>query len=208
MTGTGWLYCGGLLLLGGALYLVLAGQYPWLSGTEVREELVKVGIQVFVFGLAGGGVKLLLDRQAEERKFRSDILERLGRAHQDVYRVRRLLPSASPEEKRALLRELMDARQELGATSHVLRLGKLGAEVEKVRAEMDAMRDYLEVVIQGALAPEGTPDYSAFLEWQVEDGPYQARFKDPYFRVKELVDPSFRRPTKKAKTEKPAVAVS
>jgi hypothetical protein len=188
---TGWLYGAGLVLVGGALLLVLGGSYPWLSGAEVRQELVKVGIQVFVFGLAGGGVKLLLDRQAEEKAFRSDILERLGRAHKEVYRVRRLLPSADSSEKRTLLRELMDARPELGATTHVLRNGNLDTAVE-IRKLMNAMRDYLEEVIEGALTPDATPEYAAFLNWQAKEGSYQTRFKQPYLRVKELVDPSFR----------------
>ena len=192
---TGWLYCGGLLLLGGALSLVLAGQYPWLSGTDVREELVKVGIQVFVFGLAGGGVKLLLDRQTEERRFRSEILERLGRAHKDVYRIRRLLPTSGDEERRALLRELMDARQDLGATSHALRIGDIGAKLEAIQRETRAMRAYLKKVIHGAFAPPDSPErqpFTDFLNWQVEECPYKTEFKKPYLRAKLLVDPSFR----------------
>lgn len=190
----GAIYCVGLLALGGALAFVLGLSHPpWLAHAAVKEELVKVAIQVIVFGLAGGGVKVLLDRKAEQRWFRSDMLERLGNAHRSVYRVRRLLPLSRPEEFPQLLGELMDARQGLGATYHAARVWGLGARVKDIQRETEAMRKYLEDVICGALASHGAPEraaYEAFLNWRVADS-YEHAFKKRYLAAKKMIDASF-----------------
>jgi hypothetical protein len=190
----GWIYCVGLLAIGGALWVALTVTPPWMSADDVHAELVKVALQVVVFGLAGGGVKLLLDRQTEYRKFRADLLDRLGRAHKEVYRVRRLLPTGNPEEDRRLLGELMDARQDLGAAYHAARIWGLGSKVKDIQRETEAMREYLESVISGALAAEDAPSrgaYVAFLGWRTP-GEYESRFKASYTKAKKLVDPRFR----------------
>jgi hypothetical protein len=203
----GVIYVVALVVVGGALGIVLTGATPWMGGTEVKAEVVKVAIQVVVFGLAGGAVKLLLDRQAEARRFRVDVLERIGRAHKDVYRVRRLLAAAPPDAARELLGELMNARQELGAAYHLMRVWGLGGKVADVQQETEAMRSYLEEVIIGASASDGTPErgaYTAFLAWR-QPGPYEDRFKAPYKRAKGLVDPNFR-PDEESRSESPMTA--
>lgn len=186
--GLGALLCG--------LVIVLNVQTPWMSGAAVREELTKVAIQVLVFGMAGGGVKLLIDRQAERRRFRADMLERLGQAHKVVYRARRLLANCAPETSRELLGELMDARQELGATTHVIRASRSGGDSDAVRDAIAAMRGYLEAVITGALAAPDSPDraaYAAFIDWQSETGSYNEVFKKLYEKAKELIDPKLKK---------------
>jgi hypothetical protein len=181
-----WLYVVGLVVLVVALTIVLTLPDPWLSGRVVREELAKVGIQVVVFGLAGGGVKLLLDRQAEDRKFRADLLERLGQAHKVVYRVRRLLPGSDAVKARELLGELMDVRQDLGATTHVMR-----GKIANVSQAIDAMREYIEAVVQAALAADdssGRGPYAEFIDWKTL-GAYETGFKMHYRNAKRLIDP-------------------
>lgn len=182
-----WLYPVGLVALVVALSIVLTGQDPWLTCSATREELAKVGIQVVVFGLAGGGVKLLLDRQRETRQFRSDMLERLGQAHKVMYRVRRLLPGSDPDTVRELLGELMDARQDLGATTHVMR-----GRIEEVPLKIEAMRRYIEDVTKSALANDGSPEskaaYAEFIDWRTE-GSYEVVFKQSYREAKRLIDP-------------------
>jgi hypothetical protein len=192
----GWIYALGLVAVGGALAIILRATPPWMLAGDVKEEAVKIGLQVFVFGLAGGGVKLLLDRQTEHRKFRAEMLDRLGQAHKRIFRVRRLLPVSSAESVHELLGELMDARQDLGATNHAVRVGGLGARIEEIQQETKTMRDYLDEVIRGALAEEGSAErgvYTAFLSWNTQ-GPYEERFKKSYLNAKKLVDPSFKPP--------------
>jgi hypothetical protein len=184
----------GLVLIGGALAFVLGSTPPWMMPATLKEELVKLGLQVVVVGLAGGGVKLLLDRQQEHRKFRSDMLERLGRAHKDVYRIRRLLPKSDDKETLALIGELMNVRQDLGFVYHVVRVWGLDESIQKIQTEIEAMRKYLETVTAGALSPPEAPEHAAykdFLDWQKDEGRYQEEFKARYRKAKQLVDPSF-----------------
>lgn len=71
----GRVYFVGLLALGVALAVVVVGVTPpWMKPEAVQEEAVKVAIQVLVFGVAGGAVKFLLDRQAALKTFRSEML--------------------------------------------------------------------------------------------------------------------------------------
>jgi hypothetical protein len=190
----GVLYCLGLLIVSGALAWALSTGSTGMTPNEVKAEVVKIGLQVVVFGLAGGGVKLLLDRQGELRAFRTDMLDRLGTAHKDVYRIRRLL-GLNPDDTAELLGELMDARQDLGAAYHTARIGGFSRRIVQVRAETDGMRAYLEGVIVGALAADDTPEraaYTAFLDWRRGSEAYDTEFKHRYFRAKGLIDPSFR----------------
>lgn len=205
-----FLYLVGLGALLCVLLIVLTGQNPWMDEGAVRQELVKTGIQVLVFGLAGGGVKLLLDRQAERRRFRSDMLERLGQAHKIVYRARRLLPTCDPETARELLGELMDARQELGATTHVIRTHRFGGESKEVRRRIAEMRKYLEAAVVGALAAPNSQErkaYTEFINWQQETGSYTDVFKTHYKEAKYLIDPDLRNQDDSAPSAKSAKPV-
>jgi hypothetical protein len=187
-------YCLGLLLVGGALVGVLSGDAPWMDSMEVRQEIVKIGLQVIVFGVVGGGVKLLLDRRAEYRAFRTDMLERLGKAHRDVYRIRRLL-GVTGTDTASLLGELMNARQDLGAAYHFARSWGFRRKLAQIRRETDCMRSYLKRVIEGALARDDAPErivYTDFLDWRVEHSAYNSEFKKHYSDAKQLIDPSFR----------------
>jgi hypothetical protein len=189
----GLIYFGGLVVTGVVLAIVLWGDSPWMMPGAFKEELVKAGIQVVVFGLAGGGVKLLLDRQQENRKFRSDMLERLGRAHKDVYRIRRLLPLSDSKETLAILGELMNVRQDLASVYHVARGWGLGSSLQSIQSQIEAMRAYLEAVTAGATSPPDSPEYAVykdFLDWRREDGRYQSEFKARYKKAKLLLDPS------------------
>lgn len=186
-------YCAGLLLVAGTLWWAV-GRPGWMPRETFRDELVKTGLQALVFGLAGGGVKVLLDWQARRRDFRAEILGRLGRAHKDVYRVRRLLASTPDGAERAkLLGEMMDARQDLCATNHTVGVRGLGSVATQVKDATTLMRTYLEDVIEGALAPDGDQrreKYVAFLDRGRSD--YLQGFKKPYELAKRLVDPTFK----------------
>jgi hypothetical protein len=187
------LYFGGLLAVGLALWWMASHQ--WMGVSTSKEELFKVGIQVFVFGLAGGGLKLLLDHQSEQRAFRAAMLERLGQAHKSVYRIRRVIAaSASSEDHSRLLGELMDVRQDLGTVYHVVRVWRLGRKVAALQRHTNQMRQYLEAVIESALTPAGDPRrlaFDEFLNWREPGGAYQTRFKVPYVSAKKIVDSSF-----------------
>ena len=183
------------------LVLVAAGlSYAWVAGwapdTEVKSQLFEIGLQVLIFGILGGGVKLLLDRQNDLEEFRDDMLDRLGRAHREVYRIRRLLPTATEEQRRELLGELMDARQDLGATYHAARAWGVTKKLEEVRAHINAMRAYLEDVIEGALeAPNAANNrkraaYEAFIDFRNAARAYDKGFKASYDKAKRIVDPS------------------
>jgi len=87
-------YLAGVLSVGVGLWLAQRAQ--WMKQESLKEEAFKLGLQVLVVGLLGGAVKLLLDQQEQQRNFRTEMLERLGRAHQIVYRVRRLYETADP----------------------------------------------------------------------------------------------------------------
>jgi hypothetical protein len=187
------LYILGLLFVGGALIAVLSAETAWMPIPDVKAELVKIGLQVFIFGLLGGGVKLLLDRQAELRDFRRQMLERLGKAHKEVYRIRRLL-GINAEDTPKLIGELMDARQDLGAAYHLARIWGFARSLTQIQRETEGMRAYLEAVIVGALAADDAPErtaYISFLDWRGGSGAYDAEFKERYVRAKQLVDPNF-----------------
>lgn len=193
------LYWAGLLVVGGALCLMVSD--AWIAETSFKEELVKTGLQVLVFGIAGGGVTWLVDRQRQQRELRADLLARLGQAHKDVYRVRRLLTLAADSAERAkLLGELMDARQDLGGASHSARVWDLGGRRIEVQKTMQGMRDYLKTVIDGALASDDHPDKAVYVDFLAREGEcktYLASFKNPYLRAKQLVDPTFVRVRKR-----------
>ena len=165
-----------------------------MSHEKVREELVKVAIQVLVFGIVGGGVKLLLERRAAHRRFQADMLDRLGRAHKEVYRIRRLLPNSDAATARVLLGQLMDARQDLGAAYHAARIWGLGPQILEVQNHTEAMRAYLEAIVSSALAAADSPErgrYVEFVDWPTV-GSYERDFKARYLLAKKLVDPAFR----------------
>jgi hypothetical protein len=190
----GAFYCFGLLLVGGALVAVQSLDTPWMPFSVMKAELVKIGLQVVVFGLLGGAVKLLLDKQTEFRTFRADMLERLGRVHKEVYRIRRLLGINAADHSK-LLGELMNARQELGAASHLARIWGFGSKLKQIQRETEDMRTYLERVIVGALTADDAPKravYIDFLDWRGGSGTYNKEFKEHYLKAKKLVDPSFR----------------
>src|SRR5262245_31583412 len=112
---TGYFYSVSLVIIVAALVFVMTVPSPWMTHADFKKELVQVGIQVVAFGLVGGGIKLLIDRQQKYREFRADMLDRLGSAHRDVYRIRRLLQVSEQKETPALLGELMNVRQNLGS---------------------------------------------------------------------------------------------
>jgi hypothetical protein len=188
---TSRVYLSGLVLVAAALgYGWHAG---WAPDTEIKEQLFEIGLQVLVFGILGGGVKLLLDHQDDLEEFRSEMLERLGRAHREVYRIRRLLPSATEEGRRKLLGELMDARQDLGDTYHAVRSWGLGKKIDGVCTHINAMRAYLEEVIEGALEPTDPAKrtaYEGFIDFRNGGTAYEKGFKESYVAAKAIVDPS------------------
>jgi hypothetical protein len=188
---TSRVYLSGLVLVAAALISAwLAG---WAPDTEIKSQLFEIGLQVLVFGILGGGVKLLLDHQNDLEEFRSEMLERLGRAHREVYRIRRLLPTASDDARRALLGELMDARQDLGDTYHAARGWGLNKKLDETRAHINAMRDYLEEVIEGALEPAEPSKraaYEAFIDFRNSVPAYENGFKASYVSAKAVVDPT------------------
>ena len=193
------LYLLGLTVVGLALIAALRADPAWMEPKELKAELVKLGLQVWVIGLAGGALKWLLDRQAEHRAFRENMLERLGDAHREVYRVRRLL-SADSANRLTLLGELMNARQALGSAYHVGRIKGLDPKWVQVQTETEAMRDYLEEVINGGLASEDSEQrrkYLDFLRWRDEGSGYEIEFKKRYTDAKQLIDPSFEPSSKK-----------
>ena len=160
------------------------------------DQLVKVGLQVLVFDLAGGFVKFLIDRAAELRNFRSEILRRLGNAHRTVYRVRRLLEGVDKDKRGQLLGELMDARQDLGSVYHDVRVTRLlePRARKEVRNKIKSMREYLEDVIEAAIIDDAAKQnaYTEFVDFRGSRR-YEEEFKDRYFSAKELVDPRFKR---------------
>jgi hypothetical protein len=171
--------------------------YAWVAGwapdAEIKSQLFEIGLQVLIFGILGGSVKLLLDHQNDLEEFREDMLDRLGRAHREVYRIRRLLPTASEEARRELLGELMDARQDLGDTYHAARGWGLNRKLDETRAHINAMRAYLEDVIEGALEPSDAPKraaYEAFIDFRNAAPAYEQGFKASYEAAKAIVDPT------------------
>lgn len=188
------LYCAGLVGLTIALWLAVSRGH-WMDLAVLKSELVTIGLQALVFGLAGGGIKLLLDQATAQRKFRSEVLERLGQAHKQVYRVRRLLKVSSEAEQRRLLGELMDARQELGSVYHDVRLWLKPRNQESIQGHLQGIRDYIEKVVEGALAPDRDTSkkavYEEFLRFG-EPGRYDTDFKSRYLQAKTLADTSFK----------------
>jgi len=187
-------YCAALVVIGTATGLAVA--HEWMAVSQFKLKLVEVGIQVFVFGVAGGLVKLLLDSAAELRNFRSDVLSRLGQSHRTVYRVRRLLRIASDDEYGQLVGELMDARQDLGGIGHDIRItGMLERKRVEIQTEINSMRSYLEELIDQAVTASGA-ERCAFAESLVSSEgklEYEKRYKERFIRAKELTDRSFTR---------------
>lgn len=167
--------------------------YGWMPVPTFKAELVKVSLQVLVFGIAAGLVKYVLDRAAEVRNFRSEVLRRLGDAHRSVYRIRRVLKAAGSQEHNRLLGELMDARQDLSGISHDIRVRGLLDTRRRIKEEIDVMRAYLEDVIDGAISEDGTKnaEFRRFLDVSDRNEEYETHFKEPYIRAKRLTDPSF-----------------
>ncbi len=189
-------YVAGVLLVGAFLHF--AHTHGWMKAETFREEAMKLALQVLVVGLVGGAVQLLLDQQEQRRTFRADMLDRLGRVHKAVYRVRRLYGAAEDGEKHALLGELVDARQDLGTIPHTVRVWGYAATFKTIQAEVTAMRAYLEALVEAALPPGGGAQgaaFTEFLDWRGAGTTYATRFKGPYLRTKKLVDPSFEAPT-------------
>jgi hypothetical protein len=188
---TSRVYLSGLVLVAAGLtYAWVAG---WAPDTEIKSQLFEIGLQVLIFGILGGGVKLLLDHQNDLEEFRDDMLDRLGRAHREVYRIRRLLPTATEEARRELLGELMDARQDLGDTYHAARAWGLNKKLDETRAHINAMRAYLEEVIEGALEPAEPSKraaYEAFIDFRNGGTAYEQGFKASYVAAKAIVDPT------------------
>ena len=185
------IYFAALALLGVLIAVAVASD--WMTTTDFTSALVEVGVQVFVFGLAAGLIKYRLDKDAEVENFRSEVLRRLGEAHRIVYRVRRLLGNADAQQRSNLLGELMNARQDLSAINHDIRIRGLIDERLRIAEEITIMRAYLEDVIEGALG-EDSPrrmDYFEFLRISDENEEYKVQFKEPYIRAKRMADPSF-----------------
>ena len=185
-------YCVGIVILGIALWWTV-WVVCWMTPGTFKQEIVKVGVQVLVFALAGGGIKLLLDQAEAHRLFRSEVLQQLGQTHKDVYRIRRLIGVVGNEEERLkLLGELMDARQNLGSIYHDVRISKVLKSREPIRKQLQEIRMYMEEVIEGGLVPKQDPareGYEDFLDFKNPASRYEKDFKAHYTRIKELVDP-------------------
>ncbi len=192
-----------LVLLACALWWAVACG-GWMAEGDLRERLVTLGLQVLVFGLAGGGVKLLLDEAAARREFRTDVLRSLGQAHKQVYRVRRLLErvekaldearkcestpvnravdrrastadQALEAEKTQLLGELMDVRADLGGVRHEVRPWTKRSERVRVQQKVEGMRDYLEEVVRAADAAADDKNKKLYTEF-LETSPNSASY--------------------------------
>ncbi len=181
------LYGGGIIVLITAVVLMIVDN--WLP--TYKEELVKLALQLLVVGVVGGVAQYVLDLRSQERAFRHDMLEQLGRVHKALYRVRRLYAIAVGDERRHLLGELMDARQDLGAILHTVRQ-RDDTTFKVIKGSVDEMRAYLEQVITAVIRDiEGTrePALDAFVAWQDsgEATPYAENFKRHFESVRSKV---------------------
>lgn len=187
------------------LGIVLATQLRWITDAQVQDlklEIVKLALQLMVVGIIGGLVKLALDERKELAEFRSEVIAELGKAHAQVYRLRRMLAlrGRDPEVVRECVFELMNVRNELGSVGHHVR-SKQDAKHDTVVANIAVIRIYFEELIDESMsgAGEGNMSIGAKLGLFIvgcqgnasETDVYQRRFKAPYLRAKSAADPTW-----------------
>lgn len=183
-----WWVVGALILLVLLMVaLVLMGIDHWMRLSDIKEEFFKTTMQLGSATLAVGVASTLYGLWREAHDARADILERLGRAHGDVYVARRKLRLAAKHEGQLpeAVDLLLDARVQLGDTNHRLRASR---SPEAVHEQIRVMRDYLEECVNRLI--EDREKGAKHTQKR-----YESDFKGPYLAAKYLIARDWNIPT-------------
>lgn len=196
-------YLGAAAALSVAIMLAIA--LGWLDEDQrgdLKLTAVETAGQLVVFGILGGLIKTALDDHKALTEFRTSVLAELGKAHAQIYALRRtlVLRGHEPELVRECLFEMMTVRNELGSVGHTIR-GRLSQdEVDTVLKNITRIRGYLEELIKESIhnARDGQitigPELEAFIAGcrGGSNDTYERRFKAPYLHAKQAADPNWK----------------
>jgi hypothetical protein len=196
-------YWSAAVLLGVGIFLAIT--LEWIDNDQVKDlrlDVVKFALQLAVVGVVGGMIKRALDEHKALTEFRVEIITELGKAHCQIYALRRALALRrhEPEVVREYVFQLMNVRNELGSVGHMVRT-KRDIGQGMVVANIAVIRSYFEELIDEAMSRASDdkmtigPAMELFIAGcrgdSNEADAYRRRFKAPYLRAKSAVDPTW-----------------